>query len=203
MRNVLFMALIMSSLLLSCNSTSTDEAQEASQALTVEQAVEKSAEFVDKEIVLEGTVAHVCKHGGKKMFLMGENPDVRIKVVPNEKISAFEAELEGSEIVVTGKVVELRIDEAYLANWEAEIKVELETADEDTEHNISEGDPKHDGRHKETGDGKGEGDGNKEKMEEHQDDPYAQVNELRKELKDSGKEYLSFYSIECSEYKLK
>jgi len=192
MKKILFMALVMSAFLYSCNSSKTDEATQT--AMTVEQIVEKASEFVDKEVILEGTVSHVCKHGGKKMFLMGENPDVKIKIVPNEKLSSFETDLEGSDVTVTGKVIELRIDEEYLANWEAEIKVELESETEDTEHNIAESDPKHLGTHKEK---------KEEVAEEEVEDPYAGVKELRKELQDSGKKYLSFYSIECSEFKLK
>ncbi len=185
----------MSTFAFSCSTSKSDEETEA-KVMTVEQIVEKSAEFVDKEVVLEGTVSHVCKHGGKKMFLMGENPDVKIKIVPNEKLSSFEVDLEGSDVTVTGKVIELRIDEEYLANWEAEIKVELEAESEDTEHNIEEGNPKHLGTHTEK---------KKEEAteEEEVEDPYAGVKELRKELQDSGKKYLSFYSIECSEFKLK
>ncbi len=193
MKKVLFIALIISAFAYSCNTNKAEEETEA-KAMTVEQIVDKSSEFVDKEVVIEGTVSHVCKHGGKKMFLMGENPDVKIKIVPNEKLSSFETDLEGSDVIVTGKVIELKIDEAYLANWESEIKIELEAESKDTEHNIEEGNPKHLGTHKEK---------KEEATEEEVEDPYAAVNDLRKELKESGKKYLSFYSIECSEFKLK
>ena len=34
-----------------------------------------ASELVGQEVVIAGTVTHVCKHGGKKMHLMGADPD--------------------------------------------------------------------------------------------------------------------------------
>ena len=60
--------------------------------------------LVGKEVILEGTVIHVCKHGGQKMFITADDPDIRIKITPGEEMAAFETELEGSDVKVVGVV---------------------------------------------------------------------------------------------------
>jgi hypothetical protein len=60
--------------------------------------------FVGKNIVIEGKVVHVCTETGKKMFIVGENPDVRLFVAAGENISKFPMELLGSEIRVEGVI---------------------------------------------------------------------------------------------------
>jgi hypothetical protein len=57
---------------------------------------------VGKEVEIKGLVVHVCKHGGKKMFILGEDPEKRVKITVSEKVSVFEPELEGSIVMVKG-----------------------------------------------------------------------------------------------------
>lgn len=65
----------------------------------------KAETLVGKEVILEGDVIHVCKHGGKKMFITADDPDVRIKITTDgEQIAAFDTELEGSHVKVHGIV---------------------------------------------------------------------------------------------------
>ena len=63
-----------------------------------------AADMVGKQVEIQGMVVHVCKHGGKKMFIIGENPDVSVKITASDKVSVFEPELEGSTVYVTGIV---------------------------------------------------------------------------------------------------
>ncbi len=65
---------------------------------------DKAGDIVGKTVEIEGLVVHVCKHGGKKMFIVGENPDIRVKITATDKVSVFEPELEGSNVVVQGIV---------------------------------------------------------------------------------------------------
>ena len=104
--------------------------------VTVDQVMADITSFVDKDLVIAGTVNHVCSHGGKRMFIMGEDPDVAIKITPNEEIGSFEKELEGSHVMVTGVLKELRIDEAYVADIEKELQ---EGADHEAVHDHSGG----------------------------------------------------------------
>ncbi|MFD1292416.1 hypothetical protein ACFQ5N_01100 [Lutibacter holmesii] len=73
----------------------------------------KAGDFVSKEIKVQGIVDHVCKHGGKKILLVTDDGDAHI--FSEER---FDEALMGSEITVTGVVLEERIDEAYLLKME-------------------------------------------------------------------------------------
>jgi len=69
--------------------------------------------FVDKEIQVKGIVDHVCKHGGKKLFLVGDHGDLHV-----EGEEKFSDSLAGSNVIVTGIVREFRVDEAYCLKME-------------------------------------------------------------------------------------
>ena len=73
----------------------------------------KAGEFVNKQIKVNGIVDHVCKHGGKKILLVTDESDVH--VVSDER---FDETLKGSEIILTGVVLEEIIDESYCLKME-------------------------------------------------------------------------------------
>ena len=73
----------------------------------------KAGEFLNKEVKVKGIVDHVCKHSGKKVFLVTDKGDVHIN--GEER---FDEALTGNEITFTGIVVEERIDEAYCLKME-------------------------------------------------------------------------------------
>ena len=60
--------------------------------------------YVGKNITIEGKVVHVCTETGKKMFIVGENPDIRLFVAAGENISKFPMELLGSQVSVEGTI---------------------------------------------------------------------------------------------------
>ena len=72
-----------------------------------------AAAYVDKEIITQGVVDHVCKHGGKRLFLVNDDADLHI-----DGEERFDEELGGSQIEVTGIVREFRVDEAYCLKME-------------------------------------------------------------------------------------
>jgi len=74
---------------------------------------EQAGNFVDKEVVTQGIVDHVCRHGGKRLFLVSDEADLHID--GNER---FDEDLTGSEIEVKGIVREFRVDEAYCLKME-------------------------------------------------------------------------------------
>ena len=141
---------------------------------------EKAGDYVGKTIKLKGIVDHVCEHGGKKMFLVEEKSDARVKITPDENLAAFNQDMVGETVEVIGVVKEFRLDEDYLIEMEEKIK-----ADSKEESEI------HMGEH----------DGNK-KEEHSAEDQMEQVNRLRKKLKDSGEDHLSYYSVEATSYKI-
>jgi hypothetical protein len=72
-----------------------------------------AANFVDKEIQVKGIVDHVCREGGKRLFIVGDNGTLHVD--GDEK---FDEKLNGSKLIVTGIVREFRIDEAYCLQQE-------------------------------------------------------------------------------------
>ena len=85
---------------------------------------EYAAENVGKEVEIQGMVVHVCKHGGKKMFIIGEDPEKRVKITASDKVNVFEPEFEGSTIMVVGIIEPI----------EEEAVPEEEKSTEDADH---------------------------------------------------------------------
>jgi hypothetical protein len=89
--------------------------------LTVVNVTVNAADYVGKNVVMKGTVVHVCRHGGKRMSMIGEEPDPRFKITAGEEVDAFDVSLDGSDVLVHGVVQETIIDESFLDSWEAEL----------------------------------------------------------------------------------
>lgn len=104
---------IIAVLLSSCGNTGkkdvSSSAGDSGNAAKVEFAslIENPDNYVGKNIVVEGKVVHVCTETGKKMFIVGENPDVRLFIAAGENISKFPMELLGSEVVVEGTITKV------------------------------------------------------------------------------------------------
>jgi len=179
-------------LLTACENTVKEESSSEEEVVLIEEIIPvsissfevKAEELVGKQIILSGTVDHVCTHGGQKMFVIETGSEGRVKINPDENIAAFNTELEGQNIKVIGIVEEQRIDEDYLKEWEEEI-----LADADM------GDDKGEGMH--LGGNMEKGGEDAEKSEE-----LEKVNNLRNKIAESGKDHLSFFSVLCTEYEV-
>ena len=90
-------------------------------ALEVDQVLADLDSLVGDTIEIEGICTHICKHGGGKIFLMGSDDTKTLRVEASESIGSFPQETVNSIVRVTGVLVEDRIDEDYLAQWEAQI----------------------------------------------------------------------------------
>jgi hypothetical protein len=181
---------------IACNNAGKGEGE----AMTVGQFLEQAEGLVDQTITIEGTVTHICQHGGKRLFITDAEGN-EIKIEAGESIPQFDATLEGSDIIVEAIVKELRIDEAYLQEWEAELAAEAAAADtimvQDTipaegdaeEHSHAEGEvedhPEMPGK------------------EDHHMDPYVKIQNYRTEIAASEKGYISQYWLEAVSYKEK
>ena len=95
------------------NDTIAEETGSDIPVLVLGEIEEKAGEFIDQEVQVVGIVDHICKHGGKKIFLVSDDADVHIN--GEER---FDEELTGSEITVTGIVREFRVDEGYCLQQE-------------------------------------------------------------------------------------
>jgi hypothetical protein len=72
-----------------------------------------AGKYVDQQVSTKGIVDHVCKHGGKKLFLVVDDASLHI-----DGEERFDEALIGSEIEVTGYVREFRVDEGYCLQME-------------------------------------------------------------------------------------
>lgn len=193
MKNLLLVIAVIALFTTSCENAQKPKQETAKQEVVVEQVTDINIDdfdslvgtLVNKEIKFSGVVDHVCQHGGQRMFIVSPNSDVRIKVTTGENMAAFPGDMEGSNLVVSGVIDEVRIDENYLKEWEEEIKAEVAN-NEEAEH-----------EHEEGIEHNGEG-------EDHHDHSSAteQIANFRQQLKDTGKDHLSFYSITCTDYKV-
>ena len=162
----------------SCNQGSKTSGENKSDtALLTVLAFDTSAHsFVDKPVIIEGTVLHLCKHGGKRMFIVDGTDSVRVEITAGQDITKFEESLVGSRVRVFGVLKEERIDERYLNEWENELKKPEEN------HDV--------GVH--TGAKGHEDQGVQDKLD--------QINSYREQIKNSGTDHLSFYSIEAAKF---
>lgn len=108
-----FIPFVITALLLSScgNKTGKGTAENASgseKAVNVQFAslIENPGNYINKNIVVEGKVVHVCTETGKKMFIVGDNPDVMLYVSAGDKIPKFPMELLGSKISVEGRIAQ-------------------------------------------------------------------------------------------------
>lgn len=180
MTNKLFAFLFLAAgLLSSCDSGLKKEARDTSHdtvMVSVLTFLGQADTLANRQVIIEGTVFHTCKHGGKRLFLVDGSDSVRVEVTAGGEITKFDEALVGSRIRVYGTLKEERIDEKYLNEWENEIKNPKET------HEV--------GLHS----------GAKGHEDQDVNDKLANVAALRADLKASGKDHLSFYSIEAWKY---
>lgn len=113
--------------LASCGDDSNKSKEQASAeevtpaALEVDQVLADPDSLVGDTIEIEGICTHICKHGGGKIFLMGSDDTKTLRVEAGESIGSFPQETVNSIVRVTGVLVEDRIDEDYLTQWETRI----------------------------------------------------------------------------------
>ena len=113
--------------LASCEDDSNKSKEQASTEevtpapLEVDQVLSDPDSLVGDTIEIEGICTHICKHGGGKIFLMGSDDTKTLRVEAGESIGSFPQETVNSIVRVTGVLVEDRIDEDYLTQWEARI----------------------------------------------------------------------------------
>ena len=158
--------------------------QSASSALEIDSLLANAENLAGQEVTIEGVCTHTCKHGAKKIFLMGSDDTQMIRVEAGT-LGAFDPKCVNSIVRVTGTLKEQRIDEAYLQNWEAQLKAQAAE--------------KH-------GTGEAGCDSEKKARGETANSPGARIADFRAKIADrkaeTGKEYLSFYFMEANSYEV-
>lgn len=161
-----------------------ESTQQTEAVYQIDDVLQNAPDLLDKEVELEGVCTHICKHGGRKIFLMGSDDKHTLRI-EGGSVGSFDQKCVNSIVKVSGKLVETRIDEAYLAAWEEKEK--------------SRTGEKH---------GEGEAGCSTEKKARGETansamDRIAQFrNRINEEKAKTGKDYLSFYHMEASAYSI-
>lgn len=97
------------------------ESKELILAATIEELVANPTEFENKEVAIKGMVSHVCKHGGQKCFVVAEDGETQMRLVPGGDIDEFKIDLEGSTIAIKGtfRVLAPQQAEAHVEDHES------------------------------------------------------------------------------------
>lgn len=172
----------------SCQSNGTTQQQATETievtALEVDSVLQNAENLMGKEIEIEGVCTHICRHGGRKIFLMGSNNN-RIIRIEGGQVGKFAPDCVNNIVKVKGFLVEERIDEAYLQKWETSL------ADQTAE--------------KHGADGQGCS-SEKKARGESGNTPQARIEQFRKRIAEqqekTGKDYLSFYHVEAVSYSI-
>lgn len=119
-KNIIFWAItaIMAMAMTGCSGKSADNSGEET-ALTVDSILANPESYNGKTVTVEGVVSHLCKHGGRKAFLLGSDENTMIRCDATEEMGGnFPQETIHQPLRVTGKVVESRIDEQTIREME-------------------------------------------------------------------------------------
>lgn len=105
--------------------TATDKPIEAAKVYTMTELISDNFEFkAGDKVTVEGLCVHVCAHSGKKMFIVGDDPNNKLQIFSSDVLASFDKEFEGSKVQVSGTLEEEKIDMNYIKEWEAEIAAE-------------------------------------------------------------------------------
>lgn len=169
----------------SCQTQDQTSAQTRPTAvLEIDELLAAADSLAGQTVTIEGVCTHTCKHGARKIFLMGSDDTQTIRVESGE-LGSFDPQCVNRVVRVTGRVDEERIDEAYLARWEAQVKAQTAEKHGTTEAGCA----TEKAARQETGN----------TVEERIADFRTRI-AARKAAE--GKEYLSFYYVTATSYEI-
>lgn len=105
--------------------TGQSTATERTDLLEIDELLASADSLVGKEVTIEGVCTHTCRHGARKIFLMGSD-DTQIIRVESGKLGHFDPQCVNRIVRVTGVLEEQRVDEAYLVAWETQAKAQTD-----------------------------------------------------------------------------
>lgn len=173
-----------------CSNNKKNDTQQVSEAtssaaLSIDEVLASADSLAGKEVTIQGICTHTCKHGATKIFLMGSDDTKTIRVEAC-KLGSFDSKCVNSIVEVKGTLVEDRIDEAYLQNWEKQLSTQTE---------------------KQHGDGEAGCDTEKKARGETGNTAQERIADFRAKIAQqkaqTGKDYLSFYHVDAASYDIK
>lgn len=177
-------AVIVATTISACNSSKTENSDasiEEISAISVDSLLSTPDVFVGDTIIIEGTCSHLCKHGGRKAFIMSSDSAQVLRCEATSAIGgAFAPDCVGHKLIISGVVCEERISEKEIQEMEAR-------------HTQTEGASDHAC----ATEAKAQGQGAISEFEARMADYRERIN---KRITDEGKDYLSFYYLEATSY---
>ena len=92
-------------------------------ALEIDELLASADSLAGKTVTIEGVCTHTCRHGARKIFLMGSDDTLTVRVESGQ-LGIFDPQCVNRILRVTGTLDEQRVDEAYLAAWEEQTKAQ-------------------------------------------------------------------------------
>ncbi|WP_281524830.1 hypothetical protein [Alistipes dispar] len=92
-------------------------------ALEIDELLASADSLAGKTVTIEGVCTHTCRHGARKIFLMGSDDTQTVRVESGE-LGSFDPQCVNRIVRVTGTLDEQRVDEAYLTAWEEQTKAQ-------------------------------------------------------------------------------
>lgn len=171
----------------------TADAEETSNALTVDDLLTNPDQYVDQTVTFEGVCSHLCSHGGRRAFLAGnaDNMVIRCEAFPGMD-APFAGETVHKPLKVTGIFHEERINEEYCQELEllAQEIANSTDADEAAVAEMQSGCETERAIY---------GQKNLNTLNERIADYRARIAEAKEK---TGKDYLSFYYVEATGYEI-
>ncbi|MCG8309181.1 MAG: hypothetical protein MI975_17445 [Cytophagales bacterium] len=137
MKKISFL-LLASLLAVACNRPvqTTEENAVAGQekVMAIGDFMEIAIDSLEKEVKIKGTVSHVCSHSGRRCFIVDSAGNHSVRVEAKGNIQAFNRELSGMDIVVSGTVKEKRLYTDFLDEWEAKVKAKEKDIEDGGKH---------------------------------------------------------------------
>ncbi len=90
--------------------------------MNVDELLMNAASLTGETVIVEGLCTHVCAKSGMKLFLQGSDPAHTLRAESDATLGKFDPNSADRQVRLRGILVEDRIDEAYLQEWEQQIR---------------------------------------------------------------------------------
>lgn len=169
-------------ILFACGTNSASGVQGEVEPFSVDALLVSADTLVGDTVDVKGLCTHTCAHTGLRMFLQGDNAGGSIRI-DSGTLGKFDTTCVRQVVKVRGVVVEERIDEQYLQNWEKSVAESQAEEHGDAEEGCST---------------------EKSARGEVANTTEQRIADFRtrisERLEAEGKEYLSFYSVTALSY---
>ena len=92
-----------------------------SKPVSVDDLLTNAGSLIGETVIVDGLCTHVCAKSGMKLFLQGSDAAHILRAESDATLGKFDPENIGMQVRVRGRLVEERLDEAYLQDLEKQI----------------------------------------------------------------------------------